>query len=161
VDKPEILYHFTSCRHLPLILEAGFLKLTESNHNLNRLGMYPVVWLTDSYEVDGRKNGLNDDFTLSHGQDKTEIRFHIPIQPHFEKWSVWSRLTREMKKSHWDSLISAGNSWETYQQWWVSEKIIPLSEVVKIEHTKTGNVFSIHDKLPVLTKGAINLAQRT
>jgi len=153
MNNPDMLYHFTSSRHLPMILEAGYLKLTESNYSFSRAGMYPVVWLVDAFHVDGLTNGLNTEQTLAIGQDKTEIRFSIPMQPHFERWSSWSKYTRKMKQKDWDILVFAQNSGETHRSWWVSEKIIPLSEVAKIENTKTDEIYTASDKLPNLIKG--------
>ncbi len=153
MNKPDMLYHFTSSRHLPMILEAGFLKLTESNYSFDCAGMYPVVWMVDTFEVDGHKNGLNDDELLAYGQDKTEIRFSIPMMPHFEPWTKWCSATRRMKWRDRDALIQAADAEETHRYWWVSEKIIPLSEVAKIEHTKTGKIYTAKTRLPNRAKG--------
>jgi len=28
-----------------------------------------------------------------------------------------------------------------YQSWWISEKIIPMADILRIENTKTGEVY--------------------
>jgi hypothetical protein len=146
MDNPKMLYHFTSRYHLPFILQSGYLDITESNYSFTKAGLYPVVWLTEDYEIDEVKNGLS--FGEAGEVSKAEIRFSIPMQPHFERWSTWSRYTRKMKQIDWMTLVTSIGAGETHRQWWVSEKTIPLSEVAKIENTKTGEIFTADDRLP-------------
>ena len=49
--RPKTLYHYTSHLHLPVIIDSGFLKLTESNASFKIENAAPqVVWLTqESY----------------------------------------------------------------------------------------------------------------
>ena len=137
----DVLYHYTSAMQLPIILHAGFLKLTENNliepiskedtkpkpeSELHK----PVVWLTRSESPRG--NGLEGASVY-----KGEIRIVVNKRSHYDPWLLWSRNNRIEKK--WaKKLESVGNP----NNWYVSEQIIFLNEkeLVRIENTVSGEV---------------------
>ena len=141
----EVLYHFTSRHHLPLILKDGYLKLTESNlkqpsqeviHKLQRgeanvKDLYrPVVWLTSSPNPDNM--GLTGS-----SFNKSEIRFTLKKREHYEKWSTWSRENRI--KDSWAESLKRGYDSDS---WYVSESAVPITgdEIVRIENIVSGEV---------------------
>ena len=124
------LYHFTSTYHLPLILNSGFLDLTESNLKQDEIGYKPVVWLTRNDTPHG--HGLE-----GCSLNKHEVRITINEQEHYENWHIWSRNNRI--KTSWAKRLERGyNS----TSWYVSESIIPLNidNLLKIENTITGEI---------------------
>lgn len=50
INRPNVLYHFTSLHGLTAILQAEHIALSESNLNV-REGNCGVVWLTSSPDV--------------------------------------------------------------------------------------------------------------
>ena len=146
----EVLYHFTSKFHLPLILKDGYLHLTESqlrpptpkeSKQLNQddyssldkkaEDLYkPVVWLTNSSQP--LDMGLDGSVF-----NKKEIRLTLIAREHYEKWDIWSRKNRIDVK--WGEAIQRGKDSES---WYISEKIIPLTsdEIIRIENIVTGEV---------------------
>jgi len=139
----EILYHFTSKYHLPLIMKDGFLMLTESNlkepvpgkkigNVFDSKDLYkPVVWLS-------RTADANNCAVMSASVDKSEILITLRERPHYQNWTIWSKENR-IKTSWAKRLTGRYNP----NSWYVSESVIPLTsdEVIKIENTKTGEVY--------------------
>ena len=146
----EVIYHFTSKYHLPMLLKDGFLKLTESQlkpptqaegRQINQ-GDYssldkkaedlykPVVWLTNNSEP--LNMGLDGSVF-----NKKEIRFTLKAREHYEKWDAWGRKNRIDKK--WAEALQRGKDSDS---WYISEKVIPLTgdEVILIENIVTGEV---------------------
>ena len=139
----EVLYHFTSRYHLPLILNDGFLNLTESNlreplpgqktaNIFDSKDLYkPVVWLS-------RTADAGNCAVMSASVDKSEILITLREREHYQNWTIWSKSNR-IKNSWAKRLTSAYNP----NSWYVSETVIPLTsdEVIKIENTKTGEIY--------------------
>lgn len=137
----EVLYHYTSKYHLPMIMKDGFLQLTESNliapkdyqdalpKELSQL-YKPVVWLTNSSTPQG--NGIEGS-----SLNKYEIRITVKRREHYENWVLWSKKNR-IKSSWFKTLASAGNPYS----WYISESMIPLNgeELIRIENTISGEV---------------------
>jgi hypothetical protein len=139
----DVLYHYTSKYHLQLILNDGFLKLTESNliapdgtfqTELKSKNYKPVVWLTDS-EITGG-NGLEGSMA-----DKTEIKITVRKKPDFQWWHSWSRKN-QIDKS-WAKALEQGNK---SKRWFISEKIVTMEDILKIEDTYTGEVYYNKEK---------------
>jgi len=124
-------------------LKDGFLMLTESNLREPEPGqkianvfdsneMYkPVVWLS-------RTADAGNCAVLSASVDKSEILITLRERPHYKNWTIWSKDNR-IKNSWAKRLTRAYNP----NSWYVSETIVPLTgdEVIKIENTKTGEVY--------------------
>jgi len=147
----EVIYHFTSKYHLPLILKDGFLKLTESQlrpptaeeSRQIKQGDYssldkkagdlykPVVWLTNNSQPSNM--GLDGSVF-----DKKEIRFTLKAREHYEKWDIWGKKNRIDIK--WAEALQRGKDSDS---WYISEKVISLTgdEVIRIENIVTGEVF--------------------
>jgi len=134
----NVLYHFTSNYHLPAILKAGRLTLTTSNFSLDNFGLFPVVWLTCLPVPDNM--GLLFDPNIPDAFNKTRIRCTIRKEPYMEQWDEWSDrkgMDKELKRV----LIESAHAIETYKTWYVSEREIPLEDVVLIEDMKSGHRF--------------------
>lgn len=152
--KPEVLYHFTSPFHLSSILNTGHIALTESNLNTIE-GNCVVVWLTDSPQPDC--HGLLFDPSMPEELDKTRIRITVHYKPHFKRWSEWSDkkgISQEWK----EALISTASAEETYKTWYVSERTIPMTEVLKIENTATGEIISKESVVSVYEHAALRFS---
>jgi hypothetical protein len=146
----EVIYHFTSKYHLPLILKDGFLHLTESQlkpptptegqqlkqgdySSLDKKAeeLYkPVVWLTDNSQPSNM--GLDGSVF-----NKKEIRLTLKARGHYEKWDIWGRKNRIDVK--WAEALQLGKDSDS---WYISEKVIPLTgdEIIRIENIVTGEV---------------------
>ena len=57
-----------------------------------------------------------------------------------QQWDEWSD-TNGME--HWQKqvLISSAFAEDTYKSWYISEQIIPINDISKIENLKTGEVY--------------------
>ncbi len=133
------LYHYTSLYHLQKILDTGYLKLTPSgllkpvaprivNGNfVDETDNYkPVVWLTDTLDFEtANNNGLSGGIF-----DKTEVAIVIENATFkdFKYWVRWAKDNR-MDKSWFKALTSTAPN---FQNWYISEKPIPINESVKI-----------------------------
>ena len=147
----DVIYHFTSKHHLPMILKDGFLKLTESQlrqptqEEIQKIKqgvvssldkdageLYkPVVWLTNN----GSPSNMGLDGSAF---DKKEIRLTLIMREHYQLWTAWSKKNRANEK--WSEGLKHGKDSDS---WYISERIIPLTgdEVIRIENIVTGEVF--------------------
>lgn len=120
------LYHYTSRLHLPRILRAGHLRVTESNLSRTREHAGPdVVWLTtDPMPTDPDAHGL-----LNPRCDKTAVRFTVDLPvADVHEWLSWSRALGITKR--WAFRLEAGRSPET---WRVVARPIPAAEWCAVE----------------------------
>jgi hypothetical protein len=131
----DFLYHFTCRFHLHSILAERRLSLTTSNFSLENLSLYPVVWLTDSPTPDNM--GLLFDENIPIEFNKTHIRIALYKEPYMMQWDKWSE-SKGMDKATKQILINTANAQETYKTWYVSEREIPLDDVMFIEDMTTG-----------------------
>lgn len=157
MQHPDYLYHYTSLKHLPRILDAGFLKLTPSNlvvpkrywkeylesgdYNIvsDADDIKPVVWLTrEELGCDAKTDAaaLGLDAGAIKAVNKMEVKFVIPWNDKFQWWLDWQKRNR-MKKKQYRLFTSHG---EHYGSWYVCEEPIPLSEVKQIINNLTGEV---------------------
>lgn len=140
----EVLYHYTCVYHLPAIFSTGYLKLTDSNliapdgtweTELRSKSYKPVVWLTDSESPD--RLGLD-----SSAADKKEVKITVARKPYMKYWRVWEPQ-REMPKWWRDAFTSGYNA----SSWYVSERVIPFGDILKIENRYDGIVYYESEKL--------------
>ncbi|WP_158305633.1 MULTISPECIES: GNAT family N-acetyltransferase [unclassified Nocardioides] len=123
------LYHYTSPDHLPLIVEAGYLKLVESNISRSREHAGPdVVWLTSS-PTPAAGHGLSGS-----RNDKKRVRFTVDVDRRsVQKWRAWAKA-RGIASDWMNELARAGGS----GTWWVSERPIESSQWIEILDLSTG-----------------------
>jgi hypothetical protein len=118
------LYHYTCTRHLPKILEDGFLKTVESNVSLKREHAGPdVVWLTDEDDLQqpDRYPGWATPLALV---DKTGVRFTVEI----EDAIPWRSFARHHKVQMlvYATLNDTGSN--AADHWYVVPRQIPRTE---------------------------------
>ncbi len=122
------LYHFTSLYHLPLIRQAGFLKLVESNIGSPDKRFLPygehvgpdVVWLTERMDPSG--HGLGG---ASVDKRKVRIEFNIEDMESAIRWRDFANqhgINRE-----WYRIMDKSGDY-TARYWWVSRLEIPVGE---------------------------------
>ena len=70
-----------------MILETGYLKLTESNLRIETVGYKPVVWLTDS-------DNPSDHSLEFSAVDKTEVKVTVKWNKFFKRWMIWSKKNK-------------------------------------------------------------------
>lgn len=126
----KVLYHFTCLYHLSSIMAEKQLRTTCSNLRPDNTFTRPVVWLTTNAEPDLEGNAL---YSV---MDKTEVKITIKRLPHFKYWLTWSR--KHKIPTWWARALEKGHKPET---WWVSERSITFEDILKIENTKTGEVY--------------------
>ena len=131
----KVLYHYTCQFHLPSIVKANFLTLTTSNFCLENHNLHRVVWLTDSPTPDNM--GLLFDESVPDYLNKTRIRFTVRKKPYMKQWDKWSD-EKGMDKELKAALITSASAEETYKTWYVSERVIPMNDVLMIENIATG-----------------------
>lgn len=147
------LFHYTTGAYLESILNEGYLRLSESNltnwskvqfdqvaYDQGKLKLYkPVVWMTELEEVE-LKNSLG----LFSKYDKTEIKITIKKQAHYKKYRDWAFKNNIDK--NWYRRLTQGFASNT---WWVSDRIIPLDDIVKIENRYTGEIYYENEKYKI------------
>lgn len=126
------LFHFTALGHLPTIVDAGFLKLTESNASrLRTHAAPPVVWLTTT-PIAGTKHGLNAGVNEpGTAADKTRVRFEVDV-PDAEPW-LGSELYHQTEPAWRRTLISTGGGMAAARTWWMAPSVIPAERWISLE----------------------------
>lgn len=138
----KTVYHYTCLAHLPRILQAGFIKTTESNVSLERTHAGPnVVWLTTDPDCK-HGHGIDGNATYAAAQsrgveltpellaqwDKTRIRFTVRMpNNHVHKWRDWSekfQMNPLWKKAFIKAAGGGVNTWRVvehpiFQDRWV------------------------------------------
>ena len=110
-------YHFTSTVHLPVILEAGLLKLTESNVDALIPHAGPdVVWLLDVPQID-HHHGLEGSAV-----DKTEVMFTVDVPA--INWLDWT-WGASMDPRDRSRFIEVAGGMEAAEHWYVWPAPIP------------------------------------
>lgn len=134
----DVYYHYT-CRYLlPTIIKSGFLALTESNFSFEEMGLFPVVWLTDSPTPDN--HGLLFADNMPDDLNKTHIRFTIRKQPYIKQWDEWSDAMG-MDKNQKQLLIHTAAAENNYKSWYISEQPIPIAnDIICVENLVTGQI---------------------
>lgn len=146
----KVLYHYTAMYHLPSILEDGHLRLAESNlkdhrktgfdaeaYNAGTWPLYkPVVWMTEADEPSAEKMGLYS------AVDKTEVKITIKKQAWFKKWKDWSKANNINRE--WAQQMFGGYD---SHMWWISELVVTMDCIVKIENRYTGEIYYQNESL--------------
>ena len=132
---PKVLYHFTCRFHLPEIAQRGYLNLTTSNFDFTNPKKHPVVWLTSLPTPEN--NGLLFDPNMPDEFNKTYVRFTVRKRPYMKQWDQWS-TEKGMDANTKRALIASASAEETYQSWYVAERIIGMSDVLLIEDLAAG-----------------------
>jgi len=114
-------------------MQTKHISLTTSNFDLANLGLFPVVWLTDSYEPDNM--GLLFDPNIPDEFNKTYIRITVMKQPYMKLWDKWSD-EKDMDKKLKEVLIKSASADKTYKTWYVSERPITFDDILLIENIK-------------------------
>lgn len=131
----NVLFHYTCTCHLTAIFQSGFLKLTDSNliapdgtwETEFRSRTYkPVVWLTDDNSPENQ--GLSD--------LKKEIKITVARRDYMKYWKTWK--PRKEMPTWWRKAFCRGMN---ESSWYVSEQIIPFSDILKIENRLDGTVY--------------------
>jgi len=136
--EPKVLYHFTCTAFLDEIFESRCLKLSTSNLRLDKLNLYPVVWLTSSPNPDNM--GLLFQKDMPDYFNKTHVRFTIRKKPYMRRWLEWSD-EKGVDEDTNQALITTASAEETHKTWYVSEQIILNSDVLLVENLKTGELY--------------------
>jgi hypothetical protein len=127
------LYHFTSEVHLPRILEAGRLEVTESNVDPFRAHAGPdVVWLTD--EPDPARH---EQWARGPVVDKLAVRFTVEVpRGRMMSWAAFSH--RHRVSAVWRAALerSGGDA----STWWVSTVPVTRERWVAVEEVARGGV---------------------
>jgi epoxyqueuosine reductase QueG len=137
-SEPKALYHFTCSAFLNEIFVSRYLKLSTSNLRLDKLDMFPVVWLTDSPNPENMGLLFQDD--MPDFLNKTLVRFTLRKKPYMKQWIEWSE-EKGIDESTKQVLIATASAKETYNTWYVSEQIIPFNDVMLVENLKTNEVY--------------------
>lgn len=122
-------YHFTSRRHMPLILTKGYLKIVESNVSPDVMDAGPrVVWLLDLPTIERDSHGLR----MPEGADldKTEVRFEVDVPA--IKWEDWE-WTARMNRQWREILTSVAGGAEVASHWYVWPAPIKRNRWVSVE----------------------------
>lgn len=134
----EVLYHYTCAYHLSAIFSSGYLKLTSSDiippdgtlETEMKAKVYkPVVWLTDSKEPIGQ--GLEGS-----AADKKEIKITVAKKDYMEPWTSWKP---QKKMPNWWKKAYCKK--QNPSSWYVSEEIVPFTDILKIENRYDGTVY--------------------
>ena len=121
--KPKTLYHYTSHSHLPVIIDSGFLKLTESNASFKIENAAPqVVWLTQESNAKTPPKML--------GVYKSAFRFIIERPDDAQRADKWLKKNGASEFTM-DILEQSGGA--KLSTMYVVPRIIPSDEWVRLE----------------------------
>lgn len=125
------LYHYTAPAHLPRIVQAGFLRLTESNVSLTQAHAgRDVLWLTTDANAGGSHGlsiGMNVPGTLA---DKTRVRFTV-YTPDAVPW-LESEEYAAMDPRFRSGIIRAGGGAAAARTWWVAYEPVPRAHWIAV-----------------------------
>lgn len=129
-------YHFTSVVHLPYILAAGQLGITESNISMTTNNAGPdVLWLSTRSRFNAKLNQLG---LYGSAVDKTQVRFELSLPTDEVKpWFGWSRR-QGIEKSWYQALNNAASGGAKH--WAVIERPVPVAEWVSVIDMHTGEL---------------------
>lgn len=128
------LWHFTSVLHLPLIIEDGFLKPTETNlHPVIDHDGPDAVWFLDGPDLGGVLHGLTDGLPGDIMPDKTQVRFEVEVPAaRVIRWLPWAEA--QGIDSRWrDVLMDAAGGREGAERWCVVFRKVPAYMWQKVE----------------------------
>lgn len=125
------LYHYTAPAHLPRIVRAGMLTLTESNVNpsLPHAGR-DVLWLTTDSNArasHGLSLGINVRGSVA---DKTRVRFTLDV-PDAVPW-LESDEYAAMDHTFRAGIIKSGGGMSAARTWYVAYSPVPRSRWLSV-----------------------------
>ena len=121
--RPKTLYHYTSHLHLPVIIDSGFLKLTESNASFKIENAAPqVVWLTQESYAKTPPKML--------GVYKSAFRFIIERPDDAQRADKWLKKNGASEFTM-DILERSGGA--KLSTMYVVPRVIPSDEWVRLE----------------------------
>lgn len=167
-----VLHHLTSIYHLPLILGAAYLKVTESNVSLDREHVAPdVVWLTTSRRAG---QGWAEMSERAAWVDKTRIQFELRLPlADVHPWYTWAK-DHGSDEHHMRALAASGDERmnkiqgrlydavgdaalaRAANEWFVIERQVPWMEWVRITDHLAGTVIWSNSEQQA-TEGALRL----
>jgi len=121
------LYHYTNEDLLGyLLLEK---RISENILTNSRIKSNPFVWLTTSPTTEGLGLKMG-------GKNSPVIKITVKGQNHYERWKTWYVRNGIEKDEIID--LEHGRNPDT---WFISEKEVSPSDIIKIENIKTGIVY--------------------
>ena len=72
--------------------------------------------------------------------DKMSIRITLPHKEDLKQWDEWS-VAKGMDEGFKEILIGSAGAEGTYKTWYISESVIPIEDILKIENIVTGEVW--------------------
>lgn len=123
------VYHYTHQSHMPSILRAGELRITESNVSFEKAHAGPdVLWLsTDPDLIGSTASGLG--LFGGGGESKAQVRFTLSLpKAEVHVWRDWARQHGSNERAI-STLAAAGGS----DAWRVIERPVAQSEWVSID----------------------------
>jgi hypothetical protein len=141
------LYHYTSTKHLPFIIQHGYLAPSESNIGSPNPDEAPagahlgpdVVWLLDTPDLDHDHGIKGKADVYQHLRDKTEVLFVLELQA--IKWSDWEPVLW-MNPNWRRTLVDIGGGPEAADHWYVFPGRIHKKRWVSVRNTKTDEVYA-------------------
>ena len=124
MSRPKVLYHYTSPVHVPMILDSGFIDVTESNVSFAIENAAPqVVWLTPEILIRPPRY-------LASIVDKTAYRFVVAVADaqRSDKW-----LRRNGASSEQIGLLESSGGGTKATTWYVVARPIPSEEWLALE----------------------------
>jgi len=132
VPDPDRLYHFTSTYHLPRIMQAGYLKLVESNASPFEAHAAPdVVWLTDLPNPLAHRG-----WATGSAVDKTAVRIAIPraLVADAQPWLDWLASIDQTPPDFWiAAMAKSGGGTDNVDHWLVHTQPIPTAHFESVD----------------------------
>lgn len=123
-----ILYHYTSVVHLPWIVDAGYLGLTDNVLHHDRIEEPGVCWFLDRPLVE---------IPYSHGLagsivDKTAVQFTVDVPDGWvRRWVPWAQ-DRGVEPLWLTAMVRAGGGFAAADHWHVTFRTVPRNRWVSV-----------------------------
>lgn len=123
-----ILYHYTSQFHLPLIEQAGLLKLTDNILDAQKMTEPRVCWFLDRPKIE-----VPGDHGLGHSAvDKTAVEIVVDVPDNWvRKWKPWA-IAQGIDAGWLDVMEQIGGGPEASDHWFVTFRPVRADRWVSI-----------------------------